>query len=288
MIENLSGIHETVNYRQNTQLRLHYNTEPENFPPHWHTPFEVIMPTRNGYQVKCGDQIYVLKERDIIIICPGAIHELLAPEDGERIIFQPLLSQAGIQELQLLIPMLTPAAVVTPETSPEIHARIHALMLEIKREYLDNPPYAELSIYSHFLEILVLVGRNCAHSRQEQFGARDAKQKEYMEKFLFITNYIGEHFTENLTLEQVASLAGFSKYHFTRLFKQYADTSFYKYLNQKRIEHAKTLLLDPNLSVIEVALASGFSSLSAFLRMFKQLNHCTPTEFRVLYQVTGG
>ena len=105
-----------------------------------------------------------------------------------------------------------------------------------------------------------------------------------MDKLLAICHYINEHFTENLTLEEVASLAGFSKYHFTRLFRQYADTSFYKYLNQRRIDHAKTLLLDPGLSVIEVALASGFSSLSAFLRMFKLLNHCTPTEYRSMYR----
>lgn len=62
----------------------------------------------------------------------------------------------------------------------------------------------------------------------------------------------------------------------------------YKYLNQRRIDHAKTLLLDPGLSVIEVALASGFSSLSAFLRMFKLLNHCTPTEYRSMYRDSDG
>ena len=51
----------------------------------------------------------------------------------------------------------------------------------------------------------------------------------------------------------------------------------------KRIDYAKTLLLDPDLPVIDVALQCGFSSLSAFLRMFKQLNKCTPTEFRNMY-----
>ena len=56
-----------------------------------------------------------------------------------------------------------------------------------------------------------------------------------------------------------------------------------KFLNQKRIEYAKSLLLDPELAVTEVAAQSGFSSLSAFLRMFKQLNLCTPTEFRSMY-----
>ena len=104
-----------------------------------------------------------------------------------------------------------------------------------------------------------------------------------MEKFLYITDYINEHFAEDLTLEDAADLAGFSKYHFSRLFKQYTDTSFYKYLNQKRISHAKKLLLDPQISVTDVALQSGFTSLSAFLRMFKQMNQCTPTEFRSMY-----
>lgn len=108
--------------------------------------------------------------------------------------------------------------------------------------------------------------------------ASNSRQKDYLDKFLYITNYINEHFAEDLSLEQIADLAGFSKYHFTRLFKQYTDTSFYKYLNQKRIDYAKTLLLDPNLPVLDVALQCGFSSLSAFLRMFKQLNMCTPTE----------
>ena len=101
-----------------------------------------------------------------------------------------------------------------------------------------------------------------------------------------IADYINNHFAEDLSLEGVASQAGFSKYHFSRLFKQYTDSTFYKYLNQKRIEFAKTLLQDPGVSVTEVAFKSGFSSLSAFLRMFKLMNNCTPTEFREMYDRT--
>jgi AraC-like DNA-binding protein len=100
---------------------------------------------------------------------------------------------------------------------------------------------------------------------------------------LLVTNYISEHFAEDLTLEQMASMIGFSKYHFSRLFHIYAGTTFYQYLNQKRIAHAKNLLLDPALSVTEVAFRSGFTSISAFLRMFRLANNCTPTQFRKMY-----
>ncbi len=56
-------------------------------------------------------------------------------------------------------------------------------------------------------------------------------------------------------------------------------------MNKKRIEHAEKLLVDPELSITEVALQSGFSSLSAFIRMFKLIKDCTPTEFRSLYEM---
>lgn len=283
MIHHLSGIHETADYRTDTRICLYYNDENENYPPHWHTPFEVIMPVKNGYTVVVGEQHYELREGDILLICPGIVHELFAPESGERIIFQPSLSQIQIRELDLLISLLRPAVLITPEKFPDFHPIARRLMMEIKEEYFLCEPYYETAIYSRFMRILVDIGRLHGALKHPVSDASNSRQKDYLDKFLYITNYINEHFAENLSLEQVADLAGFSKYHFTRLFKQYTDTSFYKYLNQKRIDYAKTLLLDPDLPVIDVALQCGFSSLSAFLRMFKQLNKCTPTEFRNMY-----
>ncbi|MBQ7371585.1 MAG: helix-turn-helix transcriptional regulator [Blautia sp.] len=284
MIKHLSGIYETPDYQSSdTQIVLYHNNEYENYPPHWHTSFELIMPLENGYRVNCGEETFTLREGDILIICPSMIHELFAPETGERIIFQPGLQKISIKEMNLLTSVLSPAFLITPEEYPQIIDRIRQLMLEIEGEYFSGASYAEASVFSKFLEMMVLIGRNHKVFTRQSLGQTDTRQREYVEKFLFITSYIDEHFAEDLTLEDVASLAGFSKYHFSRLFKMYTDNSFYKFLNQKRIDHAKILLADPNLTVLEVATQSGFASLSAFLRMFKQLNHCTPTEFRNLY-----
>ena len=104
-----------------------------------------------------------------------------------------------------------------------------------------------------------------------------------MEKFMYICEYISEHCTENITLDDAAQLAGFSKFHFSRLFKCFTNVSYYKYMNQKRIAFAENLLIDPELSVTEVALRSGFDSLSSFIRMFKIIKGVTPTEFKNMY-----
>lgn len=98
-------------------------------------------------------------------------------------------------------------------------------------------------------------------------------------------DYIDSHYTEELTLDNIADFSGFSKYHFTRLFKQYTDSTFYDYLIYRRIKAAEELLANPELSITEIALQSGFSSISTFNRIFKQKKGCTPSEYRSLYSM---
>ena len=283
MIENLKGIFETVNFKENTNLRLYYNDEPENYPPHWHTPIEIIMPIHNIYTIECGGHTFILREKDIIIICPCCLHTLYAPQDGgERIIFQPDTSVLrGMKEIETILSILSPVIAITPEDYPDIHPAICSLLLEIKEEYMKNSVLSEAAIYSKVLAILVMIGRN--YIKTEHFDVTNNKQQEYTEKFLYICDYISTHCTEDLTLDFVADLAGFSKYHFTRLFKQFTNVSFYKYLNQKRIATAEEMLVNPEYTITDVAIRSGFSSLSSFIRMFKIIKNCTPTEFRNMY-----
>lgn len=283
MIESLQGIHETVNYKDNTTLRLYHNIITENYPPHWHVPLEIIMPLHNYYKAVCSGISYVLQEGDILLINPGVIHSLEAPPDGERLIFQADCSIfRKIAGVNTTLSVISPALLITAADTPAVHEKIAGLMLKIYNEYLADAPMAEVSVYASLMEIFVSVGREFS-SVPRNFGESISKQKEYTEKFIYICNYIEEHCTENLSLDDVAQVAGFSKYHFSRLFKCFTNVSYYKYLNQKRIAYAESLLINPNLSVTEAARLSGYDSLSSFIRMFKSIKDCTPTEYRNMY-----
>ena len=107
---------------------------------------------------------------------------------------------------------------------------------------------------------------------------------EYIEKFNMIFDYIDKNYTDDLSLDTVSGVAGFSKFHFSRLFKQFTDMSFYDYLNQRRVRAAETLLLDPDIPITEIAMRSGFSSISTFNRVFKSFKECTPSEFKKMYR----
>ena len=101
-----------------------------------------------------------------------------------------------------------------------------------------------------------------------------------------VMKYINQNYMYEIPLEKIASIAGYSKYHFSRIFKKYNNVSYIQYINSKRIKAAERLLIDPNLSVTEVAMRAGFASLTTFNRAFKKAKNCTPTEFKTLYKIS--
>ena len=286
MIESLNGIYETVNYKQSTSIKLYENDDFEDYPPHWHTTPEIIMPTENSYTVECYNETFRLKEGDIIFICPGCVHSLYAPKDGgKRIIFQAdIIPLRFMKKTETILSLISPLVVITPEEYPDVYEKVKDLLFEICEEYNGNDSFSEFAIYGKLLEIFKLIGSSRAnYETDKKIIGRDKKQDNYIEKFIGICDYISQHFTEELTLEDIADRSGFSKYYFSKLFKQFTNMSFYKYVSQKRIEKASELLIVPDLSVTTIALNCGFDSLSSFIRMFKLFKGCTPTEFRSMY-----
>lgn len=283
MIKYLNGIHETVDYKENTNICLYMNAKTEDYPAHWHTALEIIMPLENKYTVIHNQDTHIIEPDEIVILLPGVIHTLKAPKIGKRIIFQAELSVLNsIKEFKSILSLLPPIFKISNDSFPAIHSKLHQSMLGIEEEYRKDNTLSEAIIYARLIEMFVLIGRNYSVKwDKEESGS--LKQKEYTEKFLFICDYIDNHCAEELTLDNISALAGFSKFHFIRLFKQFTNVTFYKYVNQKRIALAENLLINAELTITDVALQSGFSSPSAFVRMFKLIKNCTPTQFRQMY-----
>jgi AraC-like DNA-binding protein len=92
--------------------------------------------------------------------------------------------------------------------------------------------------------------------------------------------FIIEHQTEELSLEQVAAAVHTSKFYFCKMFKKATGINFTDYLSRLRTERAKNLLLNPNLRVSEIAYEVGFQSLTHFNRVFKRIAGRSPTNYR--------
>lgn len=281
----LNGVFEKVNFTGSSSILLYINREYEDYPIHWHSAAEIIMPVENAYSVVMNKTRYSLGEGDILIIPPGELHALYAPPAGARIIFLfDFTLVSNLKGFSSLLPVIARPRLITKQLRQDIYDETKELLLKITQEYRDGGTLWEASVYSLIIRMFVLIGRSRIDSGSLFPDVRTSKQKEYIEKFNRIFEYIDNNYTEDISLETVAGIAGFSKFHFSRLFKQFTDTSFYDYLNLRRVKAAENLLLGPSLPITEIALQSGFSSISTFNRVFKAFRKCTPTEFKELYR----
>ena len=95
-----------------------------------------------------------------------------------------------------------------------------------------------------------------------------------------VREYIGQHLDDNVSLTALAEVAGVSLYHFAKAFKQSTGATPHQYVLDRKIDHAKELLRDPNRSVLEASSRTGFADQSHFTKIFRRLVGVTPTEFR--------
>jgi len=95
-------------------------------------------------------------------------------------------------------------------------------------------------------------------------------------------NELDKNLSENWTIERMADSAGVGLTRFTYHCRQLTNTTPMRYLAMKRIEKAKTILMNnPELSVAEVAYSCGFATSQYFSTVFKRQEKCTPLEFKV-------
>ena len=95
-----------------------------------------------------------------------------------------------------------------------------------------------------------------------------------------LQDFIEENLDQKISIAQLAAIVHLSQFHFARAFKESVGTTPYRYLVQRRIERAKTLLKVTRLSVLEISIRVGYINLSHFTKQFRRYVGVTPTAYR--------
>lgn len=104
---------------------------------------------------------------------------------------------------------------------------------------------------------------------------------EYYGRVERAVDYLYAHYSEDIGLADLADVAGFSRFHFHRIFSGIVGETVGEFLKRIRLQNAASRLFDhPEESVTEVALAVGFSSASVFARAFRERFGVTASEWR--------
>lgn len=279
----LNGSQEYVDFIPKSHLRIWYNHQIEGYANHYHNAMEVIVCIENQYVVIANGQTYHLSPGDILLIPPFMLHELQSKPSGSRFIYLIDISMLRcFQDYTALGPIFMNPYLCNADSQPEIYQHIYDSLMKMADLYFSHDFFWETAIYTILLDILLSIGRS-HYSRNANEGndLPDNNRPEYYTIFTNLLNYIDAHYMEDLTLEQVADYIGFSKYHFSRLFKQHTNTTFHNYLCHKRIQEAQAMLTaNRNLPITDIAFQTGFNNLTSFSRCFNKYTSCSPTEYR--------
>lgn len=279
----LNGSREYVDFISESHLRIWYNIQTEGYANHYHNAMEIIVCTENPYVIIACGRTYTLEAGDILIIPPYMLHELPSCPLGKRFIYLIDIDMMRcFQDYKTLNPAFIEPYLCTAALRPGIYQHIYDSLMRMADIYFSHQIFWEISIYSILLEIFTTIGANYYRGNTKRtIGTVGARQAENYELFSNLLNFIDTHYADDLTLEQAAEYIGFSKYHFTRLFKQHTNTTFHNYLCYKRIQTAQSLLTkDRDRPITDIAFCCGFNNLTTFSRCFNKYTGCSPTEYR--------
>lgn len=242
------------------------NKKSNHVPPHLHNAFEIVYVTEGTVEFGVGRELYHMEKGDIGIVFPNLIHHYQVFGKGTNtayyIIATPTLFGNFSQQMQKYCP-INPVI-----KKKEVHPDIVKSLKNIAKAEADNT-----IIKQAYLQIILA----------RMMETYELVEKENDDNNDIIYNaivYVVTNFKEDISLERMASDLGVSKYVLSRIFSKTIRSSFTKYVNKVRLNHATIYLENTSNSITEIAYECGFESQRTFNRVFKELYKMTPKEYR--------
>ncbi|MCH8840893.1 MAG: AraC family transcriptional regulator [Planctomycetes bacterium] len=254
---------------------------------HFHPEYELTLIDRSSGKRFVGDSICDYHDGDLVLLGPNLPHTWQsAPSSPERtkhqayvIQFGPhflgneLLQCAELRYVQGLLKRSVHGLSFSGSVTSAAAVRIRALrrLSGVRR-------------LTGLLELLDLLARSRKASPISSPAFVPSLHREHHRLIDRVCQYLTDHYKEGVSQKEVAELVGKNPAVFSSFFKKTVGVTFVKYVNSLRISHACQLLIDTDLSVLEICHRSGFNNLSNFNRRFLQEKRINPRKYRSQYQ----
>ncbi len=250
------------------------------FQDHRHENFEISMVVRGEGTYDTVNGVLDMAPGDVFVFPSNEPHYILEIKDcGLEIInlhFNNLFFQTACSISEPYPNLYFTHSASFPSRIPAANAeKLRALLNVIQNELSQRG--GEYTVVIHSMVNLIFAELVRSHSYYcTQDGTHTA-----IGKIAGGLRYIDSHFTENITLKDIASESGLSANYFTSVFKNCFHIRLWDYVVLKRIHKAKKLLSQDNdLNILDIALSCGFNNTANFNRAFLKLTGCTPKEYQ--------
>lgn len=245
-------------------VKVTYNNS---YLAHIHRQVEVFYVLDGAIEFTISGQKSLLEKGMISIVFPNEVHETYTPENSSAVMM--IFSQDFLPDFKHEFNLYRPQC---PFISDLQDARQFSCLSEALLENVQKN--TDIRIAKGYLYIMVSsILSQITLKKKEKVSANICQG---------ISDYLNMHFTEEISLTQLAAALGYSKYHISHIFKEKFGCSYSNYLKQLRSEHAMGLLTHSEMTVTEVCFASGFSSLRSFYRAFHEVYGVPPKSVTAL------
>lgn len=256
--------------------------------PHSHDEVEIQYVVSGQMLVTCGNKSFTAGEGDILFINRHVEHSNTPMADNKCILRAVILNPYfvfGLGQLELENKYINPVIFdskisylhLTPKSRD--YLKIMAQMSEIFKLNEYKPICYEMLTKSSILQLWTYIYKYFHSKPSDDFAVGASTQDEQRIEQAIL--YIYEHFTEPITLDDIAGFILVSKSECCRCFKRTLNVTPFEYLMKYRIlESTKRMRQKPYESIAEIAGSVGFNNTSYYSKIFKKYMGCTPTEYR--------
>lgn len=281
-----SAFHSFPGETQSSWLDTYRSVSPAGsvIPLHSHSCYELIYCRsvfHTHYQLE--DQLYTLQPGDILFLAPGVLHCPILPKSGDEPYIRDVIQINPVFLETVYSTFLSRDGACADKTGLYridgiLGASIGELFRKAVLEAETKETGWEAAVAANLLSIITQLHRAMAQKKP-----RKPERAELLEQMLA---YVELHWSEKLTMADMAHHFFISESTITQTFRKNLGISFYRCVTQRRLSAAKNLI-EQGLPLETVAEQSGFSDYSSFFRAFKQEYEVSPRQYRKTYLTEG-
>ncbi len=241
---------------------------------HAHDGYEFLMPITDMPYVCIDDKVISCSKNTVLPINPWQRHGIAQKSEKIRFI-DVVVDRLYIEEVyrSLCGESLKRLKNETVNASFEIQSIIKRFVEEAKENGLGR----DMMMKSLCCQFSIQVIRSLCSGIKENSPKSDGINEN---KIAGVLDYLNGCYYKDCSVDSLAEIAGMSKYHLIRFFRQMTGKSPYDYLLDIRIAKAKDLLLKKDLPITNIAVKCGFNYASHFSYVFKKRMGISPGKFR--------
>jgi AraC-like DNA-binding protein len=251
---------------------------------HYHNDYEISFITEGSGKRIVADSIVEFQPGDLVFIGRNLPHVWIADKETRM----PSKRNLEMVFLQFAPDVLFPQMMDLPEfmnikKAMELSERgiqiVGQTLNEVSEIMLQLPYLKSFERMLQFFKMMDLIGRsdtNIPLASKEYLKIRFSTANT---RIALIHDYLMNNYREEINLSKIASLVNMAEGSLCRFFKMNMGITLFEYLNKLKIEFASKLLMDQDLSILEVCLDSGFNNLSHFNKQFKKIYGIPPLEY---------